>query len=220
MNNARTRILSRLRQGQHKPKTAIPFKARRLETEHFESGVIKALFIDQLRESHAEVYESDGENWSEIITQIANENSFKTWLVAKNLPLIEQACKTLKSSQNNLSFIHYDKDYETLKECLFKEVDASITLAKAAIAETGTLLLIPDKHEPRMMSLIPPVHIVLLKQSDIVTSFQQIVDQPPWESTAMPTNIVFISGPSKTADIQQTLAYGAHGPKRLIVIII
>jgi len=71
-----------------------------------------------------------------------------------------------------------------------------------------------------MMSLIPPVHIVLLKQSDIASSFQQIVDQPPWESAAMPTNIVFISGPSKTADIQQTLAYGAHGPKRLIVIII
>ena len=214
-NNARSAILSRLRQGQHKVKAAIPFKAR-----HFEADSIKALFIDKLHESHAETYESDEENWSDIITQIAQENSFKTWLVAKHLPLIEQACKTLKSSQNDLSFVHYDKDYEALKEHLFKQVDVSITLAKAAIAETGTLLLIPDKHEPRMMSLIPPVHIVLLKQSDIVSSFQQIVDQPPWESTAMPTNIVFISGPSKTADIQQTLAYGAHGPKRLIVIII
>ena len=68
------------------------------------------------------------------------------------------------------------------------------------------------------MSLVPPVHIVLLDASKIYNTFFEAQQAEGW-ANGLPTNSLLISGPSKTADIQQTLAYGAHGPKELVVLI-
>ena len=102
---------------------------------------------------------------------------------------------------------------------MFRHIPASLTGARAAIAETGTLILWPDAHEPRLMSLVPPVHIVLLDASKIYNTFFEAMTSEGW-SAGLPTNALLISGPSKTADIQQTLAYGAHGPKELVVLLL
>ncbi len=67
------------------------------------------------------------------------------------------------------------------------------------------------------MSLVPPLHIALLNASQIYDNLYQA--QQDWPKP-MPSNLLLISGPSKTADIEQVLAYGAHGPKDLIVLIV
>ena len=90
---------------------------------------------------------------------------------------------------------------------------------RGAIAETGTLILWPTVDEPRLMSLVPPVHIVLLDAASIYNTFYEAMQTEGWKD-GLPTNSLLISGPSKTADIQQTLAYGAHGPKELVVLVI
>lgn len=104
------------------------------------------------------------------------------------------------------------------RDRLFNQIGLSLTHCDAAIAETGTLVLIPSKLEPRSMSLVPPAHMVIMRASQLVP------DMPSWmsalQSQHLATNIVCISGPSKTADIQQTLAYGAHGPAQLFLIIV
>ena len=69
------------------------------------------------------------------------------------------------------------------------------------------------------MSRVPPVHIALFDASCLYENFYQAISQEGW-ANGLPTNSLLISGPSKTADIQQTLAYGAHGPKELIVLVI
>ena len=102
---------------------------------------------------------------------------------------------------------------------LFNEVDASITSTRGGIAETGSLILWPNEDEPRLMSLVPPVHIAVLRASELYTTFHEAMKAQNW-AAGMPTNALLISGPSKTADIEQTLAYGVHGPKELIVLII
>jgi len=218
MSEARKAIFARLNQ-RRVSATKQDCKAP-LATKHLNKTEAKNLLIEKLQENRAEVYSIPSSSWTETLTAIATERGYKTWLFGKNLSGAKTASKALESVSNEISVIQYDSDYETLREVLFHQVDVSVTSVKAAIAETGTLLLIPDKNEPRMMSLIPPVHIAILKQSDIVTSFQQIANNPPWQGKNMPTNILFISSPSKTADIQQTIAYGAHGPKKLIVLII
>ena len=69
------------------------------------------------------------------------------------------------------------------------------------------------------MSLVPPIHFALLDAGKLYdTLFEAMVEQG-W-SDALPTNALLVSGPSKTADIQVTLAYGAHGPKELIVLLL
>ncbi|HHQ4528655.1 TPA: LutC/YkgG family protein [Aeromonas hydrophila] len=105
------------------------------------------------------------------------------------------------------------------KDELFDVCQAGITHCAGAIADTGTLVLLPDNGEPRTLSLVPPCHIALLAVSTIADNLAGLVDAGRWQQ-AMPTNLLLVSGPSKTADIQQTLAYGAHGPSRLLVVLV
>jgi L-lactate dehydrogenase complex protein LldG len=74
------------------------------------------------------------------------------------------------------------------------------------------------RREPRTLSLVPPIHFALLDAATIHPTFDALVSEN-W-AAGLPTNALLISGPSKTADIQQTLAYGAHGPKELVVLVI
>lgn len=105
------------------------------------------------------------------------------------------------------------------KDELFDVCQAGITHCAGAIADTGTLVLLPDGGEPRTLSLVPPCHIALLAASTITDNLAGLVAVGRWQQ-AMPTNLLLVSGPSKTADIQQTLAYGAHGPSRLLVVLV
>lgn len=109
--------------------------------------------------------------------------------------------------------------FEQWKDILFETCQVGITHTLGAIADTGTLLLWPDQGEPRTLSLVPPCHIALLAASAISDNFADRVAEGAWQQ-AMPTNLLLVSGPSKTADIQRTLAYGAHGPSRLLVVVI
>jgi L-lactate dehydrogenase complex protein LldG len=113
----------------------------------------------------------------------------------------------------------YDRPVEEVKEALFATADAGITTCLGGIAETGGLILCPSPREPRLLSLVPPIHVVLLDPARIWDSFWHAVRDLGW-SRAIPPNALVISGPSKTADIEQTLAYGVHGPKRLVVVLV
>lgn len=76
-----------------------------------------------------------------------------------------------------------------------------------------------DPEEPRSFSLVPPVHIAILEAGDIYNTFADLIEKEKWNQR-MPTNALLISGPSKTADIEQTLAYGVHGPIELVIIVV
>jgi L-lactate dehydrogenase complex protein LldG len=94
--------------------------------------------------------------------------------------------------------------------------DAGLTGADAALAETGSVILKMNDRQSRLVSLLPPVHIVILPASKIVP------DIFTWTANCdgeLPSQLVIISGPSKTADIEQTLVVGVHGPKRFIVVV-
>ncbi len=108
---------------------------------------------------------------------------------------------------------------EHWKSFLFNEVEVGITSAVCAIASTGTVVMRPGPDEPRSLSLVPPCHIVIVREETLYNDFGEVIQTQGWKNT-MPTNMVLVSGPSKTADIQQTLAYGAHGPRELFVLLI
>ena len=97
--------------------------------------------------------------------------------------------------------------------------DVGITGVEAALAETGTLVISSGAGRARMTSLLPPVHIALVSELRIAIDLFEWVKMQAPPNAPPPANRVFISGPSKTADIEQTLAVGVHGPKRLIVLV-
>lgn len=114
--------------------------------------------------------------------------------------------------------VPFDTDVEAFRDTLFG-VGASVTSVRLGIAENGALLLTPDGGEPRLLSLVPPVHVAVLKAADVVSTFAEAIAalEP---AKGMPANALLITGPSKTADIELTLAFGVHGPKELIVLIL
>ena len=114
----------------------------------------------------------------------------------------------------------FDTPLEAWKPELFDSIDAGLTGCAAAIADTGTLVLRPGPAEPRTLSLVPPVHVALLRASDLYASLPAAIASLDLPATGLPTNLVLVTGPSKTADIQQVLAYGAHGPKELVVVLV
>jgi L-lactate dehydrogenase complex protein LldG len=113
----------------------------------------------------------------------------------------------------------YDRPVESFKQDLFEGMAAGFTTTLGGIAETGGLLLAPGPFEPRLLSLVPPVHLALLRADRIFDTLLQAFRELGWTG-GLPANALVISGPSKTADIEQTLAYGVHGPKRLVVVLV
>lgn len=95
-----------------------------------------------------------------------------------------------------------------------------ITGCFAAIAETGTLAMVSGPSTPASMTLLPETHIALVPASRIVPHMETVFGLLRKELDRLPRALNFISGPSRTADIEQTLVLGAHGPYRVHVIIL
>jgi L-lactate dehydrogenase complex protein LldG len=89
-----------------------------------------------------------------------------------------------------------------------------------AIAETGTLMLLSGPETPATVSLLPETHIALVDVSRIVATMEDAFALLRAERGSLPRAVNFISGPSRTGDIEQTIVLGAHGPCRVHLILI
>jgi L-lactate utilization protein LutC len=98
------------------------------------------------------------------------------------------------------------------------EFDVGITSAQAAIAETGTLVLDSARERHRLASLVPPVHIAIVDAASIFLTLAEALAFIHQNGDISPA-VTFITGPSRTADIELTLAIGVHGPQELYVIV-
>jgi L-lactate dehydrogenase complex protein LldG len=98
------------------------------------------------------------------------------------------------------------------------DYDIGVSTAQAAIAETGTLVLESDLERHRLVSLVPPVHIAIIDAADICLTLREALAAMGRGSKLSPT-VTLITGPSRTADIELTLAIGVHGPQELHVIV-
>ena len=100
-----------------------------------------------------------------------------------------------------------------------------VTACFAAIAETGTLMLHSGAAGPTRNNFLPDTHIVMVRASQVVAAYEDGWDRlraaPSREGGfAMPRTVNFITGPSRTADIEQKIELGAHGPHRLHIVLI
>ncbi len=101
--------------------------------------------------------------------------------------------------------------------------DAGITGADFAVADTGTLILLSEPKQPRLTSILPPVHIAILRKETIVPDIHFLfvkLGETYGNYEELCSCISFITGPSRTADIELDLTLGVHGPKRTVVVII
>ena len=179
--------------------------------------------IDKLKNlmeaMRTEVHVVEDQDWTTHLRDLLKKRGLKTLLYAPGVTVGDRLQEAWMEESDELpELVTYDGQIENFKERLFG-IDAAVTSTVGGIAETGALILWPDEKEPRLMSLVPPIHIAILQADKIHTSFSEAIEAEDW-AQKMPTNVVLISGPSKTADIELTLAFGVHGPKELIVLIL
>ncbi len=214
--SARDKILSRLR-GTATVVPSLPDVGDWYATHRRNEGISQriARMRTALELVHTEVHITTSSDWPELLLQIAATKGLRNLLIGDNTP---HGAELESRRPQNLQLVRYANPIETWRDQLFDDIDASLTSARSAIAETGTLILWPTPAEPRLMSLVPPLHFLLVDASTIHADFHSAMNAEGWQKE-MPTNALLISGPSKTADIQQTLAYGAHGPRELVVLL-
>jgi len=119
------------------------------------------------------------------------------------------------------------RDEEHSRETLREEIVAAgvgITGADYAVAETGSVVVLPRQGLSRLVSLVPPVHIALVRAQEIVESLDDVflLRRLDYHRNGgdMGSYLNFISGPSRTADIEQTLVVGVHGPKEVHLVLL
>jgi L-lactate dehydrogenase complex protein LldG len=96
--------------------------------------------------------------------------------------------------------------------------EVGLTGCDGAIAETGTLALLSGKGRSRAVSLLPPVHVAVIRRADIVFGMAEYF-RGRANGIAESAALTFVTGPSRTADIELTLTLGVHGPGKVIVVI-
>lgn len=95
-----------------------------------------------------------------------------------------------------------------------------LSYARAGIAETGSLVLTSSATNPTSTNFLPDHHIIILNEKDIVPNIEMMWKSLSLSAGSMPRAVNIITGPSRTADIEQTLQLGAHGPRSVHVLLL
>ncbi|HTW67530.1 MAG TPA: lactate utilization protein [Bryobacteraceae bacterium] len=133
--------------------------------------------------------------------------------VASNSPFLRK-CGITGLAQVHTGFT----DREQLKEAC-AAADVGITSVDYALAATGSFVMISSASEARLVSLLPPVHVAIFPRSRILANLDELLSILP-RPADQTSSMVLITGPSRTADIEQILVRGVHGPGEVYAVIV
>ena len=217
--SARENILAKLRKANAypmaEPQTDDYYKEM---SPHWESEEARLKhWAKSMRAVKTEIFWVHENNWEETLVQVMQQKGLKNLLLSNKNAHGKRAEKAIQAA--SIEPRYFEQKIEDWKDDFFATVNAGFTTSLCGIAHTGTLMLTSSVEEPRSQSLVPPVHFCLFDTSKMYDTFYAAM-QGEKLADNMPTNVILVSGPSKTADIQLTLAFGAHGPRDLVVLAI
>ena len=205
--NARDEILARLARTARQSDHPSPWLSRRQFPD------LAAAFTQALTAAHGEVRRFAG--WAEAVAHL--DALWRELDVHQIVANTEAPLATLDPAARWPHLIwHWPGADAAAWRAHCAQADAGLTAAAAALAETGTIILPSGPGRSRLTALLPPIHVALVSTASLTPdlfTWAAARQEPP------PAAITLISGPSKTADIEQTMAIGVHGPKRLIVLL-
>jgi L-lactate utilization protein LutC len=148
------------------------------------------------------------------------------WLTTRGAKVVAPLKEFASSGEAGLGWKATDRAadgralIEAYKRALMS-ADIGLTTADYAIADTGTLVLVSGSEQHRLVSLVPPVHVCLIDSGRIVARLPDLLARAAerFRSAIPPQAMTFITGPSRTADIELSLTLGVHGPRELHVLL-
>ncbi|MDU7693036.1 MAG: lactate utilization protein C [Helicobacter sp.] len=170
-------------------------------------------YIALQKSNMAEVVISDPANLAKDVVSVLKKQGAKELLCALDLPF-----NINDLPQDEIKIIPYDKDVEEMRGSLFS-IDSAIVKARCGVANLGTMGFVSSPKSPRLASLITPFCIMLLDKTKIYRNMFEALKFLKDTDGALPTNIFFIAGPSRTADIELKTVFGVHGPKATVTIL-
>ena len=132
---------------------------------------------------------------------------------------------TVKASQRlcvskALAAIDWPAGFEVEHRAARREDETSVTPCFAAVAESGGIVTLSGPDTPSTLNFVPDNHIVIVHAAQVVRDFEDVWTQWRASGRPMPRTVNIISGPSRTADIEMTIQLGAHGPRRLHILLV
>jgi L-lactate dehydrogenase complex protein LldG len=215
MSSSREKILANIRsglQGALLPEAA-PEKPE-LEFPNMDGTL--SFFVAELEKLSCEVHQTNTHQEAmEIVIQLFRDRHWKKTLIWQSL--LDRTPYLKQSLENAEIEIVPEGDLDDLAR-----IPVGITDVGAAIADTGTLVLQNLIGQPSFVSLLPDIHIAVVDSQNLYPNLPAYLDSihNPKETLSASNNLVFITGPSRTGDIELSLTLGVHGPRELIVIII
>jgi len=176
-------------------------------------AVLVALFVAMAEEVAATV--------TRVSSAAAVPEAVTRYLAEHNLP-----ARAVLTDDKLVADLNWNATLIDLRRGVAEDGDAvGISACFAAVAETGTLVLLSGPESPTRNSFLPDAHIVVLRADQVVGFYEEAWDRlraarASASGFAMPRTVNLITGPSRTADIAQTLELGMHGPRRLHIVLI
>jgi L-lactate dehydrogenase complex protein LldG len=173
-----------------------------------------ALLTENLGKLRAEVHRvADPAAAAALLAGIARDRGWRK-VAWHGHPHVEPLAAAIGCEAHRVDGTAFDKN--ALEAC-----DAGITACDAAVAQTGSILVSSGSCGGRALSILPHVHVVVVSLDQIVATLGDALDlMRSRYAGRLPSMLSFITGPSRTGDIERILVLGAHGPKELIVILV
>ena len=224
MSEARERILAAVRnslgRGRLDPKREAELRAR-LAAHHRNLVPARATAIDE--RGRVELFIAMAEEVQATVTRVSSPaavpEAVARYLAAQNLPA--ELVMAPDPSLDDIPWTTWPL-LQIRRGRAEAEDRVSVTPCHAAIAETGTLMLISGARTPTTLNFLPETHIVVVRRDQVVATYENGLDRlrTAAKTNAMPRAVNFITGPSRTADIEQHIELGAHGPRRLHIVLV
>ena len=193
------------------------------------------LFIEQAELINMKVIPVENLSMASLGIQELVQNTEPEWgheksVIAWQHPLIDQLKLEETLSKNNVTVFTTQtsnkpdsEEREKIRTRLLQSY-IGITSADFCVAQSATLVLRTRPNQPRAVSLVPSIHVAVIRMDQILESLKELYFRLKWDpeekKTGLTNCMTFISGPSKTADIELVMVYGAHGPRKLLVYVI
>ena len=205
--STRDEILDRLRNGQRAGTAPGPWISRRQYAD------LAGQFTGALTAAKGEVRQADSlEGALEQLGNLINEIGARRILADWQFPITEI---DFSGRWPDLNWHLAGQSEGDLRDFAIS-ADMGLSVGQVALAETGSVLISSGPGQSRLTSLLPPVHVVLVPASCLTAD---IFTWTAGRQEELPASLTLISGPSKTADIEQTMAIGVHGPGRFVAIL-
>lgn len=165
----------------------------------------------KMRDNKFIVEECDKEHLESKINEIVAGYGYEKLIYPSNLGL---DIDKINASEK----VCFDKEVENLRQQVFHS-EFSIINARCGVSSHGVVCVPSSKEQPRMLSLAPTLCIILLKKEEVLKSMSEALNLIKTENPTLPNNILFIAGPSRTADIELITVFGVHGSQKVHLIL-